>query len=87
MGIHSFQNLPIRFSSRAQIPSSYCPHRSSHKEYTNQSCGWLIFISFAFPLKNRGEGGEQGSDSETASDDDDDDEDGELGNRVQCSPS
>ncbi|RMX60890.1 hypothetical protein pdam_00003491 [Pocillopora damicornis] len=37
--------------------------------------------------QNRGEGGEQGSDSETASDDDDDDEDGELGNRVQCSPS
>lgn len=37
--------------------------------------------------QNQGDGGEGDSDSDTPSDDDEDDEDGELGNRVQCSPS
>lgn len=37
--------------------------------------------------QNRSDSGERDSDSDALSDDDDDDEDGELGNRVQCSPS
>ena len=42
-----------------------------------------MFVIF----QSRSENGEQDSDSDALSDDDDDDEDGELGNRVQCSPS
>lgn len=38
-------------------------------------------------LQNRSDSGEQDSDSDALSDDGDDDEDGELGSRVQCSPS
>lgn len=37
--------------------------------------------------QSRSENGEQDSDSDALTDDDDEDEDGELGNRVQCSPS
>ena len=48
------------------------------------SAPYFVFLTL---FQSRSENGEQDSDSDALTDDDDEDEDGELGNRVQCSPS